>query len=203
MYTFRNDKRDEDLSALYDGELSAPRRDEVERRIREDAPSKQTYARIAALHTALSEAVPEETVQSAQRRVRERVQTTLTRRVASPWWERSVSLPVPVVAAASVLFLVMTVGLILNPGVLSNRVYTAADLAEQRSVNVQVQMNGGEGDRLMQWLEEQNQVGNVTIQLPDHAEFQLRGEPVLMRPPYDQNDESESFDIVPMEVPAE
>ena len=45
-------------------------------------------------------------------------------------------------------------------------------------MNVQVQVNGNESDMLMRWLEEQNQVGNVTIQLPETAEFQLRGEPV-------------------------
>ena len=118
------------------------------------------------------------------------------------WWQRSIALPLPVVAAAAALFLVMTIGLILNPGVLSND-RTVADLQSDAPVNVQVQVNGNESDMLMRWLEEQNHVGNVTIQLPETAEFQLRGEPVLMRPKSLPEETDNEFEIVPMETSAE
>ncbi|MDA3950355.1 MAG: hypothetical protein PF508_14200, partial [Spirochaeta sp.] len=119
------------------------------------------------------------------------------------WWQRSVALPLPVIAAASALFLVMAVGLVLNPGVLSNQYRTVSDLGSNAPVNVQVQMNGSESDMLLRWLEEQNQVGNVTIQLPESAEFQLRGKPVLMRPESPDDGTDEEFEIVPMEVSTE
>lgn len=145
--------------------------------------------------------VPDTVVAVAQRRVWDRIVQDTKRY----WWQRSISLPLPVAAAASILFLVMTIGLIINPGVLSNDPPTAGLIAGTNPVNVQVQVNGAESDLLLKWLEEQNQVGNVTIQLPDHAEFQIRGEPVLLKPENDllRHDDSEQFEIVPMEAPGE
>jgi hypothetical protein len=119
------------------------------------------------------------------------------------WWQRSVALPLPVIAAASALFLVMAVGLVLNPGVLSNQYRSVAELGGTAPVSVQVQVNGNESDMLLKWLEEQNQVGNVTIQLPESAEFQLRGKPVLMRPESLQDGAEDELEIVPMEVSPE
>lgn len=174
--------------------------------------------------------IPEALVERARSRVWERLQTSIAdEAVASgwdrqavdtaedridgrsfaggydsgAWWQRSVALPLPIIAAASALFLVMAVGLVLNPGVLSNQYRSVAELGGTAPVNVQVQMNGNESDMLLQWLEEQNQVGNVTIQLPESAEFQLRGKPVLLRPESLQEGTDEELEIVPMEVSAE
>ncbi|MFO8044076.1 MAG: hypothetical protein R6U25_12810, partial [Alkalispirochaeta sp.] len=59
-------------------------------------------------------------------------------------------------------------------------------------------------EQLLQWLNERQSVETVTIQLPDTAQFQLRGEPVFLRPELPGEDtmnaaSDETFDITPLE----
>lgn len=211
MSIFRNnDLTDIELSLVIDGEATPAQEQRIKEKIDRDPEYTASYKRLSGISDLLSKDLSPKSVTVSQDRVRDRLVASVGATFPSAtldrgsWWQRSVSLPLPVIAAATVLFLVMAVGLMMNPGVLSNQEYTAGHLASERSVNVQVQVNGEESDLLLRWLEEQNQVGNVTIQLPEHAEFQLRGEPVLMKPgdTSASNDESE-FEIVPLEAPAE
>lgn len=211
MSIFRsNDLTDIELSLVIDGEATPAEEQRFKEMIDQKPEYTASYKRLSGLSDMLSMDLSPEFVAASQNRVRDRLSASIRAAVPSTtytdgsWWQRSVSLPLPVIAAATVLFLVMAVGLMMNPGVLSNQEYTAGHLASVRPVNVQVQVNGEESDLLLRWLEEQNQVGKVTIQLPDHVEFQLRGEPVLMRP----GDSSPEFDedaleIVPWEAPTE
>lgn len=210
MFTFRNeDLTDTALSRYLDGEMLPHERARTEERIRKEPDTEHLYRRFETLSTVLTEAPTDSLVGSASERVRRRLEWELARHHVAEsrgpsfaFWHRSLSIPFPVVAAASVLLLVMAVGLIVSPIIPSSSGRTVADFADSRApVHVQVQMGGSESDMLMRWLEEQDSVGHVTIQLPEHAEFRLRGEPVLIRPDFlDQPSEEEEYEIVPLEA---
>jgi len=192
------------ISRYLDGELSAGEEQRFTAALAEDTVLQARVERMRQVQQALNVGADDRTVGAAQERVSVALSDSLRYRYggADPWWQRQVSLPMPVMAAASALFIIMAVGLIINPGVLANRYHTAGEIAGNAPVNVQVQVSGAESDLLLKWLDEQNEVGSVTIQLPEHAQFQLRGEPVFLRPS-DVTDGDEEMEIVPLEVPAE
>jgi hypothetical protein len=192
------------VSRYLDGEVSADEEQRFVAALEESTELRAGVERMRRVQEALSDGVDERIVEDAQKRVSAALADSLRYRYRAPdpWWQRQVSLPMPVMAAASVLFFIMAAGLIINPGVLANRYHTAGEIAGNNPVNVQVQVSGAESDLLLRWLDEQNEVGSVTIQLPEHAQFQLRGEPVFLRPSAVTGDE-EPLEIVPVEVPAE
>jgi anti-sigma factor RsiW len=213
MFTFRNDdSMDTALSRYLDGEMLPHERARTEERIQTDPDTANLYRRLETLSMVLSDDPSDALVAGSSERVRRQLDWELARHHVTEshaptfaFWHRNLSIPLPVVAAASVLFLVMAVGLIVSPVLPSAPERSVADLAGSRTpVNVQVQVGGPESDLLMRWLEEQNSVGQVTIQLPEDAEFRLRGEPVLMRPDFlDSPEDGEEHEIVPLEVVSE
>jgi len=68
--------------------------------------------------------------------------------------------------------------------------------APDRHINVQVNVDADHTEQLLQWLNEQGHAQQVTVQLPEQAHFQLRGDPVLVRR---NADRAEDLRIVPME----
>ena len=164
MSIFRSsDPTDIELSLMIDREATPTQEQRIEEKIDQRPEFTALYERLSRLSDLLSIDPSPDVVSASQNRVRDRLSASIgvaapsTTRGDGSWWRRSVSLPLPVVAAASVLILVMAAGLMMNPGVLSNRKYSADHLAGERPVNVQVQVNGEETDLLLRWLEEQNQ----------------------------------------------
>jgi anti-sigma factor RsiW len=221
MFTFRNDVRtDTAISRYLDGEMLPHERSWTEQRIGADPVMERRLRQIEALSDVLSSPPPADVIKTAEDRVRTRLGWELSRRqeeigggTVFRWWYRSISLPIPLVAAAGALFLSMILGLVFVSGFASTPVpnRTVADLADSRSpVNVQVQVGSAESDLLLRWLEEQNAVGKVSIELPSDAHFRFRGEPVLIRPRagFDDlttvtEDFDEDFEFIPLETTSE
>lgn len=202
-----------DISAYLDGEMSPTEQDRLRREIESDSSLSREATRLAAVGGELRRdrsRVLQRELRDAQERVRTRLQSsTRGLTIHRPWWETEVRLPVPIAVAATAAFMLMTVMFVLQ----SNRSLPAdagALAAGEGTVNVQVNVNGDDTDALLAWLNRQDTFNNVTIQLPEQAQFQLRSAPVLMRrdesgerflpvEPTHSSDEGDHWEIVPLE----
>jgi len=128
------------------------------------------------LHT-----LPEPDMEISKERVLQRLQWTIevrnAREYRTPWWQIDVHLPLPAVVAAAAVILVFAY-LVIGP-IHRDSVTDIAHAPE--SVDIRVHVDAEHTTELLDWLNSQ-EVGNITIQLPDNAEFSLQGEPVLLRP---------------------
>lgn len=202
-----------DISAYLDGEMSPVVCDRLRREIGEHDELARESTRLKEVRRRLREdrgTVLEEDILEAQARIGTRLeQSTRGLRIRKPLWESDVRVPVPIAAAATVAFLMMTAMFVLQ----SNRTMRpeAGSIASgEGTVNVQVNVDGEDTDALLAWLNKQETLNNVTIQLPEQAEFALRGAPVLMRrnetgdgyspvPPLHTSDRNDEWQIVPLE----
>lgn len=192
MSIFRSNEQERDVavSALMDGELNSLEEDHVRSALRVDAALQARLDRFARVRSALLEAAPKvpegaDFAVTADR-VRAHVERTLrVRPMASPWWRTSVSLPVPLLSAAAVLILLLAgvlTATVFRPGSTDAAGAGLAALSTQdHRINVHVNVDATHTDRLLEWLNEQGHTQQVTVQLPDQAVFQLRGDPVLVR----------------------
>jgi len=128
------------------------------------------------LHT-----LPEPDMEISKERVLQRLQWTIevrnAREYRTPWWQIDVHLPLPAAVAAAAVILVFAY-LVIGPIHRDSMTDIARAL---ESVDIRVHVDAEHTTELLDWLNSQ-EVGNITIQLPDNAEFSLQGEPVLLRP---------------------
>lgn len=201
-----------EISAYLDAEMSPTEYDRLRREIESDEALSRDASRLAGVVAELRRdrsRVLQREVRDTQERLRERLQkSTRGLTVHRPWWETEVRLPVPIAMAATAAFLLMTVMFVLQ----SNRATSpdaGALAAGEGTVNVQVNVNGDDTDALLAWLNQQDTLNNVTIQLPEQAQFQLRSAPVLMRwdetgeellpvNPMHHGPEEEDWEIIPL-----
>ncbi len=131
--------------------------------------------------SALLKTLPMPNVQAARGRVASRIDSTLSRRNHSyAWWKRAVAVPLPAVAA--VVLVVGSLAVVTMSGFLPSTdasAHVEPDAAD--ALDIKVHVDASHTADLLDWLNEQD-VGNVTIQLPDSATFDVLGEPVLVRP---------------------
>lgn len=195
--------RQQAVSALFDGELSSQETQLIQEAIQADGQLKHFHQTIQSIHTQIQQSVPDESVvRQSQDSVLQHVQRTIrVRPVETPWWQQTFNVPVPLMAAATVVF-VLSLGLLVARQSISEapEVRSAsANLSElgvsDRNVNVQVHVDSANTEKLLQWLNSQVDSQQVTIQLPDQAFFQLQGEPVMVRPEIIP----EPLRIIPME----
>jgi anti-sigma factor RsiW len=167
-----------DISAYFDGELSGVRNLEVERALDSSAQAQLArYRNLGELLHGFAELEPPDSA-SAEIRVWQKLQRSITGiEPGVRWWKRSVVLPVPLVVAAS-LFVGLLVG-VVGGGVISSPSVPA--LAQASGVDLHIQVEAQHTAELLAWLDSQQEVQQVSIQLPDSAQFQFRGEPVLAR----------------------
>lgn len=123
---------------------------------------------------------PEADIEEARKRVFERLRESLEsgnwKYRRSRWWQVELRLPVPVAAGAVVAFGLLFALLFLPDG---SNIADMASAPEEMDINVNV--DAAHTAELLEWLNSQD-VGSITIQLPENAEFSFQGEPVLMRP---------------------
>ncbi len=173
-----------EINAFLDGELSPTEQDRVRRSVAEDTNSGALHKRLAAVQSisALDRGrLSAAEVDAAAGRVRSRLQHSVRGlSIRRPWWETNVRVPLPLAAAASFAFLLMTVMFVVQSGRTGYR--DVGGLAvDSGTVNLQVNVDGAATEELLDWLNEQESLNSVSIQLPEQAQFQLRGDPVLMR----------------------
>ncbi|MCG8478248.1 MAG: hypothetical protein MI724_04060, partial [Spirochaetales bacterium] len=99
-----------------------------------------------------------------------------------PWWNRSLRLPMPVAAASFVTLVALSAVVVYLIGVVDSYPRGFAEMAGVgQALNLQVNVDGEHTDELLRWLHQQEELDQVMIRLPDSAEFQMFGAPVLMR----------------------
>ncbi|WP_146049314.1 hypothetical protein [Alkalispirochaeta sphaeroplastigenens] len=157
-------------------------------------------ARHRALEALLAVDPPgEESCKAAQERVYQQVCRTLrVRPPETPWWRQSFSVPLPLASAAVAVFLlagVLAAGWVQRPSVSGDTSRGLAGLSLQdRNIHVQVHVDADRTEQFLQWLNEQGQAQQLTIQLPEQARFQFRGEPVMVR-----RDPARDLEILPLD----
>ncbi|SIP88050.1 hypothetical protein SAMN05920897_10197 [Alkalispirochaeta americana] len=203
IFQSRLARQEEVISALVDGELPP----EEEELLRRDLPRKEgleeRMIRHRALQRALSGTPPESDLcDEAQKRVHEQVFRTLrVRPFRTPWWQQSLSVPLPVASAAVAVFLLaglLATGLFQGASVPGQDGSARQGLAglslEDRNIHVQVNVDATQTEQFLQWLNDQGQAQQLTIQLPEQARFQFRGDPVMVR-----RDPVHDLEILPLD----
>lgn len=199
-----------EINAYLDGEISPVESDRIKQTIAEDERLSAELGRLDSVHRLLRddrERMSREEILETQTAILSRLQHSVRGlRVRRSWWESDVRLPLPVAAAATVAFLLMTTMFVVQSARPARP--DAGTIVGEGAVNLQV--NVDDTDALLSWLNQQEAVNNVTIRLPEQAEFYLRSAPVLMRrdesgggflpvPPMHTSDEEDSWEIVPLE----
>jgi anti-sigma factor RsiW len=171
----------DDISAYLDGELPADAARELERKLETDITAREELERLRGLKTTMHDAETPD-FESSQRRVWMSLESRLGLGVRLPVWRRRVSVPLPAVAAAAVAVFALA-GLLLwfaGPALTgAGDIETAG--APATDAEVRIAVGGADGEELLGWLEEQGLTGDVSVQLPETARFEIMGEPQLMR----------------------
>jgi hypothetical protein len=170
------------LSAYLDGEIPSKLLPNVEQAIAADPEARQRLAELRALRERLvGDEAPDvdELMTESWWVIRRRLAVGRVRTVKAVRG-RQVRLPLPVFAAAAAVFLAVVGVLIWS--VIPEQPMAAPDyLAQGQDVDVTIRVDDAEMEQVLQWLVDQNMLGEISIQLPEQ-EWQIVGEPVLVRP---------------------
>jgi anti-sigma factor RsiW len=171
----------EDISAYLDGELPADAARELERKLETDRSAREDLERLRGLKTALHDA-EEPDFEASRERVWMSLESRLGLKARLPLWRRRLSVPYPAVAAAAVAVFALA-GLLVWFAAPATTVSGGPDsvTATPTDAEVRIAVGGVDGEELLHWLEERGLAGDVSVQLPDTARFQIMGEPQLMR----------------------
>ncbi|MFP4330590.1 MAG: anti-sigma factor family protein [Alkalispirochaetaceae bacterium] len=166
------------LSAYVDGELDQREREKLEARLQDEPSLEAARRRMLALRSAMH-AEQEPDYEAISRGLWERV-AALPRRRRVSLWERRVTVPLPVAAAAAVVILLMA-GMTFFLA-LRGATGPAAPLAgmDPNQLDITIQIENDQAEDLIRWLEEREDVQQVTIELPEAPRFELIGEPMLV-----------------------
>ena len=171
------------LSAYLDGELDSHTARKVETRLREDEEFRRAYESLTRLKEVMSSEGEPDYVESAAR-LWERLEGSVDkkRREPLPLWRRHISIPMPLAAAAAVLFFsIAGIAIYLaGAGHSPNGAPAALAGVDPQELDITIQVDDAQARELIRWLEERKDVQQVNIQLPETPRFELIGEPVLM-----------------------
>lgn len=176
MSTFNDERL---ISGLVDGELSHQDRQRAQEFVRDSAEAEKRYQAMRSLSTYMQRQTVPNLEESAER-VRRRLDYSLRgRRQQFGWWHRTVPMPIPFAAAAAAAVLTI-VAFVLGPSAQKDA-EVSGFASSGSAVNLRIQVDGQQTQDLLNWLDQQQSVDTVTIELPESAEFSFMGEPVLMR----------------------
>jgi anti-sigma factor RsiW len=177
------------LSAYFDDEVPSPWKEKLERHVESCAECGSRLSSFRALKAAM-EASPEPDHLPAKERVyasvMRQVASSRVAAVSSPSfggnrviWRRSVSIPLPIAAAAVLVFVALAVGFsvvrLQQPGLSP----TLASSARTDTAPVTVQFTDMKS--VMQYLESQDDRKDVMIVVPGAYRFKFQGNPQLLK----------------------
>ncbi len=170
---------DEVLSAYLDGELTDESARSVEQRIAEDEAASRRLAEFRAAGEALQSA-PEPDFEAAQARVWERIQSAEQDMSEPSVFQRRVTIPMPVAAAAA--FVILIGGFLFSYLAITSGLLGGPEVAGDGESSVTVRIEDtDEISSLLQALNSRETVRQVTIDMPDDRRFNYRGEARLIR----------------------
>lgn len=164
------------LSAYLDGELSTERMQEITEHVKDCRKCKVTLEQLDQTRISLHEAdIP--AFEAHKRRVYEGI-LYAHRRGADGFWARRIGLPMPVVLAASALFLVFAGGFIYFLGQNSALQRQPTQLLY---ANESIQGLHSSSVMIPEFLDQGRESNEVIIEIPGEQEFMIIGEPALIR----------------------
>ena len=198
MSTFNDEQL---ISALVDDELTLPERQRAQSIIRDSAEAERRYRTLMSLSRHMREQTVPGLEESADR-VRRRLEYSLRgRKRATGSRNRSISLPIPIAAAAAAV--VVTLFALTLGGFQETGGAMPAVASSGSAVDLRIQVDGQQTQDLLKWLDQQQTVDAVTIELPESAQFSFMGEPVMMRARDRQEPQIVPFDPDASEEPGE
>ncbi|RKX77256.1 MAG: hypothetical protein DRP87_09650 [Spirochaetes bacterium] len=166
---------DRRLSAYFDGEIPEALQQSVVQHIEECSLCSGKLKHLTEIRRELKEA-PEPNLEDSMDRVWRKIQSKKAEKEVSNFWNRKIYIPVPVASAAIFLFLVLAISFII----LLNK-EGENDVAEVPIQEEVINVNVKNLEELLEYLNSQDTVVEVTIRLPEEHIFHLAGEPRLLR----------------------
>jgi len=166
----------ETISAFIDGEVASPYREAIAERIANDAATGAAYDELRRVSVALPRTAEAQLAASAVRSwaaIGSRLEAS-----RHDFWHRAVALPAPLVAAAATAVVVLAAAFVWLAT--SGMQPAAPRSSDFQDAGVTLRVDQGEIDRVVQWLVDRENPGEVNIRLPEQ-EFRIVGEPVLIR----------------------
>lgn len=167
---------------------------------------------VSLLSTAMRGApVLQKDIDAASARVAAHIERTIrVRPLQLPWWQRSLAVPTPLLATAAAVVILLasfTFATVFHGTGAPHHEVARGELVPDmpsflggdRPVNVQVTVDPSQTDQLLRWLNDHADSQQVTIQLPEQARFQFRGDPVMIRPERSGSSDARDLEIVPLE----
>ena len=169
------------LSAYLDGEVDSTTARMVEARLLEDEGFRRTYESYLRIREAINEE-EEPDYNAASARVWEHIERTResVERERPAIWRKRLSIPLPLAAAAALLFFAMAGISIYFATEGESRAPTALAGINPSELDITIQIDNEQARELIRWLEEREDVQQVNIELPETPRFELIGEPVLV-----------------------
>ncbi len=163
------------LSIYVDGELSKDAMEAVANHLKECPECTKTVARYRRVGEHLrANPLSESDVESVQKRIA--IELERYRRTPHPFWHKRVWIGW-VAAAASFAFVL---GGVFSYTILRSRsADTTSFLESQKSLNVTINVKNMK--QLLDILNNQQGIREITIQLPENPQFEFRSEPVFIR----------------------
>lgn len=166
------------LSAYLDGEVPSPWKERIEQSLEQNSDCREELRRLSAVRTFLHQEPTPDFVLS-QKTVWDRLSAHDFSRRRRPVWQRRVSLPMPIAAAAAALLLVLSGALLWHNG---RATVPAAQLpVAAGEIDLTVRIGDVKIDELLRMINESDNIGEVKVQLPESARFHFLGEPQLVR----------------------
>ncbi|MFW5728560.1 MAG: hypothetical protein ACOCYG_02765 [Spirochaetota bacterium] len=182
----------ESVSAYFDGELDGLSAEDIRRLIKDDPEAAETLKRYGRLHSSLQRAEGSDSqidVDASAGRTWHRIQARIGAFAdydpamlpdARHHDRRVVSLPLPLAAAATLL-LIASFTMAVWLAARQTPVGPPNVAAGSGPVNVTIEVDDMTADQLVQWLHQEDMLGELTVNLPPTPEFRMMGEPALIK----------------------
>ncbi|MDR1466441.1 MAG: zf-HC2 domain-containing protein [Treponema sp.] len=171
------------LSVYFDGELPSPWKERMETHVASCTKCASRLAKFSVCSKSLGEKVVKSSYEEeAKERVFKNLAPYFERRKPA-FWSKSISLPLPTVAAAVALFVLAFVFTLFRP-------FSPVQMpqsASMASVESDVEMDGqniipvSDINGVMQYLGQQNGSDYMIIRLPETKNFASFGEPLIIK----------------------
>lgn len=166
------------LSAYFDNELEKPFNELVAVHISDCGSCKREVEGIKSVSQYLH-SEPEPDFEDSKSRVRVKLENGLPAAPTPNFWSKKISVPIPMAMAGMLLFFLMVGGLFVVFNLTNGYNNDISALAAEENRQTEVLMTDLE--MVTRYMESQNDIIEVTMQLPEESRFYFSGEPRLIR----------------------
>ena len=167
------------ISAYIDNEVSSPWKEELEKELEQSPEDQRLLDQYRSLQTLFKNDLDVPDTAQSKERVYHRIKEKIERkRNKKPILKRKLNIPLPLAAAAAAAIIFLAGA--LSYSLLSRqKADDYISLGEGRSLNLTIKVEDVE--QLMDVLYSRDMLREITIELPDSPQFQILGEPKLLK----------------------